>query len=211
MSVKELLSYLRELRKDSIRNFIEMGAFNLSGLANLLDAHILSNECISQKTVKYLKKYRKFISGVLPLCRLLEFFQRINNGQYRDIRSICGWDFKVGHFIEPSMGNNHRLPDNKLWAVKASAMRKKLKALREKVKSLPQWLELLNGFENVNEPTEVQNFLQELEKVVGRKFPKFLHILSDFVFCSKSSDMTDTVRGAILELCDYFAQNQLNQ
>jgi ABC-type bacteriocin/lantibiotic exporter with double-glycine peptidase domain len=84
-----------------------------------------------------------------------------------------------------------------------------LQELRKKVTTLPQWSQLLNGFEKVKTATQVQNFLQELEKVVGRKFPKFLHHLSNFVFCSSSVEMTNTVLGAIVELCVLFVGAEL--
>lgn len=220
-----LKKYLKVLKRGRtgnsiIRKLFAMGVLNLRGFANLLEAKInfvassasqSGRAEISPQTLRKMEEHHKYICAVLPLLRLLEFFQQINHCQYRDIRTICGWDFEVGFYIKPFPKNNRRLSDNTSRAAQASAMRRKLEALREKVKTLPQWLKLLNGFEEVKRDTEVQNFLQELEKVVGRKFPKFLHHLSEFIHCSSSIEMTNTVRGAIRELCGHFAQAQLEQ
>lgn len=219
------------------RKLFAMGSFVLSNFANLLEAEINSvgfsafrtgRAYISPEILEKMEEHRKFIcEDVLPLRRMLEFFQQIKGKDNHTMRSFVLKVITINGVLcinaDMPSGNNRRLSGNAFRAAQASAMRRKfeahasamkmkLQALREKVKSLPKWLELLNGFEKVKNATEVQNFLEELEKVVGeQQFPEFLHHLSEFIHCSKSEEMTNTVRGAILELCDHFVRKQLTQ
>ena len=216
--LKEFLNLLTEgcSVKQFYRKLFAMGQVDLCCFAGLLEAKIdyvgssalqSGRADISPGILQKMRDHHKFIcEGLLPLCRMLEFFQRINPGKYRNMRIICGWTFNVGFYFEGIPKNYSRLSCTIRGAAQVVAMRKMLQELRKKVTTLPQWSQLLNGFEKVKTATQVQNFLQELEKVVGRKFPKFLHHLSEFIHCSSSDEMTNTVLGAIVELCAYYAK-----